>query len=129
MSQSKAISLDAPVEGWNAFHGLDDMPPTAAIVLDNLIPGTGSVKTREGYVVYADTGTGRSFGQFVDVCGRADPYWGLGMHAGPFYGGPYQIGRVLPYHFGVCVGDKSGRQQPARHRAERFAGVAAGLDW
>jgi hypothetical protein len=55
--QSKVISLDAPVEGWNAFHGLDDMPPTAAIVLDNLIPGTGSVKTREGHTEYVDLGT------------------------------------------------------------------------
>ena len=57
MSQSKVISIDAPVEGWDAYHGLDNMPITAAIVLDNLIPQAGSVKTREGHTQYVDLGT------------------------------------------------------------------------
>jgi hypothetical protein len=56
--QSKVVNLDAPVEGWDAFHALDAMPPAAAVQLDNLIPSTGSVRTREGHVVYADLGTG-----------------------------------------------------------------------
>jgi hypothetical protein len=55
---SKAISLDAPIAGWDAFHSLDNMPPDSAIVLDNLIPGAGSVDTRKGSLVFADTLTG-----------------------------------------------------------------------
>ena len=50
--RSEAISLDAPIEGWNAYHSLDNMPPTAAIILNNLIPDVGSVKTREGYLLF-----------------------------------------------------------------------------
>jgi hypothetical protein len=55
---SNVISIDAPVEGWNAFDGLDNMPPTAAIILDNLIPKAGHVDTREGYIEYIDLETG-----------------------------------------------------------------------
>lgn len=56
--RSNAISIDAPVEGWNAFDSLDNMPPTAAIILDNLIPSSGEVLTRPGiseYVVLPTT--------------------------------------------------------------------------
>jgi hypothetical protein len=56
--QSQVISLDAPISGWNAFDGLDAMPPDAAIILDNLIPGAGHVDTREGFIEYTDLGTG-----------------------------------------------------------------------
>ena len=56
--RSQVVSLDAPISGWNAFDGLDNMPPTAAVILDNLIPGAGHVDTREGYVEYVDLGTG-----------------------------------------------------------------------
>ena len=56
--KSNAISIDAPVEGWNAFDSLDNMPPTAAIVLDNLIPSSGEVLTRPGSSEYIDLGTG-----------------------------------------------------------------------
>ena len=55
--KSNAIQIDAPIEGWDAFHSLDNMPPTAAIVLDNIIPYAGSVKSREGYITYTDLGT------------------------------------------------------------------------
>jgi hypothetical protein len=55
---SQTLSLDSPVEGWDAFHSLDNMPPTAAIVLDNMIPGAGVVDTRQGYIEYYDLGTG-----------------------------------------------------------------------
>ena len=55
--QSEAVSIDAPVEGWDAFHSLDDMPPAAAVILDNIIPGAGRVDTRKGYTVFADLGT------------------------------------------------------------------------
>lgn len=56
--QSMAISIDAPIDGWNAFDSLDNMPPTSAVILDNLIPSTGTVDTRRGTATYADTGTG-----------------------------------------------------------------------
>ena len=54
----QAISLDAPVEGWNAYDSLDAMPPTAAVILNNLIPGAGHVSTRLGYTIYQDLETG-----------------------------------------------------------------------
>ena len=56
--RSRTISIDAPVDGWNAYDSLDNMPPTAAIVLDNLIPSTGEVLTRPGSFEYYDLGTG-----------------------------------------------------------------------
>ena len=56
--QSVVTSIDAPVEGWNAFDSLDSMPPTAAIVLNNIIPGAGKCVTRQGHIIYADLGTG-----------------------------------------------------------------------
>jgi len=55
---STVISIDAPVEGWNAFDGLDSMPATAAVILENIIPGAGRADTRGGSDVFADTGTG-----------------------------------------------------------------------
>jgi hypothetical protein len=55
--QSQAIALDAPIEGWDAYSSLDNMPPTAAIILDNLIPGPGRVDTRKGSLLYVDLGT------------------------------------------------------------------------
>jgi hypothetical protein len=54
----KPIAIDAPVGGWNAFSSVDALQPTEAIILDNLIPGPGSVDTREGFAQFADTGTG-----------------------------------------------------------------------
>lgn len=56
--QSIALNLDAPIGGWDAFSSLDNMPPDCAVVLDNLIPGPGSVTTRQGYALFFDTGTG-----------------------------------------------------------------------
>jgi hypothetical protein len=56
--RSNAISIDAPIDGWDAFHSLDNMPATAAIVLDNLIPSSGEVLTRPGTIEYIDLGTG-----------------------------------------------------------------------
>ena len=55
---SRAINIDAPIGGWNAFDSLDNMPPDAAVVLRNLIPKAGSVETRGGSQVFGDTGTG-----------------------------------------------------------------------
>jgi hypothetical protein len=55
---SRAISIDAPIGGWNAFDSMDNMPPDSAIALINWIPRSGSVDTRGGTVIYGDTGTG-----------------------------------------------------------------------
>ena len=52
---SYVVSVDAPIDGWNVFDSLDNMPPTAAIILDNLIPSSGTVETRKGTQLYADT--------------------------------------------------------------------------
>ena len=57
--QSKAISVDAPIGGWNTFDSLDNMPPDCAVILDNLIPSAGTVDTRKGTIPFADTGTGQ----------------------------------------------------------------------
>jgi len=56
--KSVAVSIDATISGWDAYNSTDNMPPDAAIILDNLIPGAGTVDTRMGQIVYADTGTG-----------------------------------------------------------------------
>jgi hypothetical protein len=48
----EVVSLDAPIGGWDAFHSLDQMEPTSAVILNNLIPGAGSVETRRGYIVF-----------------------------------------------------------------------------
>jgi hypothetical protein len=50
--RSNAVSLDAPIGGWDAYHSLDNMPPDAAVILNNMIPGQGSVDTREGHIVF-----------------------------------------------------------------------------
>lgn len=55
---SNVISIDAPIEGWDAYNSLDNMPPNAAVILENFIPRAGAVDTRNGSFVFADTGTG-----------------------------------------------------------------------
>jgi len=52
------VTIDAPVDGWNAFDSLDNMPKTAAVVLNNLIPEPGRVVSRLGQILYEDLGTG-----------------------------------------------------------------------
>lgn len=64
---SLAISIDAPVGGWNAFDSIDNMPPTDAIILDNLIPSAGTVDTRLGSLLYASTGTGKPVETLADL--------------------------------------------------------------
>jgi hypothetical protein len=56
--QTQVIALDAPIGGWDAFNSLDNMPPDNAVILDNLIPGAGTVDTREGFFTYGDTQSG-----------------------------------------------------------------------
>lgn len=52
---NQVIPFPAPFGGWNARDDITDMPPQDALVLDNLIPGDGSVAVRSGYAVH---GTG-----------------------------------------------------------------------
>jgi hypothetical protein len=52
---NQVIPFPAPFGGWNARDDITDMPPQDAVVLDNLIPGDGSVSLRNGY---ASHGTG-----------------------------------------------------------------------
>jgi hypothetical protein len=52
---NQIIPFPAPFGGWNARDDITDMPPQDAVVLDNLIPGDGSVAIRKGY---ASHGTG-----------------------------------------------------------------------
>lgn len=50
---SKVVFLPAPSEGWNATDDLSNMAERDAIVLDNVIPTDGGVRTRPGYVEHA----------------------------------------------------------------------------
>jgi len=42
----------APTGGWNAISALAEMPPTDAIVMDNLVPYATDVRSRDGYAVH-----------------------------------------------------------------------------
>lgn len=54
---AKITTIQAPIKGWNTVTSIDNIPPDMAIVLDNLIPSTGSVTSRKGYSSHA-TGVG-----------------------------------------------------------------------
>ncbi|MGC3959571.1 MAG: hypothetical protein QM813_16975 [Verrucomicrobiota bacterium] len=49
------VAVTAPVGGWNARDGFDDMDPTDATVLDNWFPSFGKVSVRFGSSAYANT--------------------------------------------------------------------------
>lgn len=53
--QSFPVPTVPPVGGWNTRDALAAMPPEDAVVLDNLFPGLGSVKSRAGCEAYATT--------------------------------------------------------------------------
>src|SRR5210317_51582 len=44
-----AIAIDAPIGGLNGIDGVDAMPITDAIILDNWIPRSGYLQSRPGY--------------------------------------------------------------------------------
>lgn len=48
-------TLPAPVGGWNARDSLAAMPPTDAVVLENMVPQAESVKTRPGIAKHSDS--------------------------------------------------------------------------
>jgi hypothetical protein len=51
---NSVVPFPAPFGGWNARDDITDMPPEDAILLDNFIPGDGSVALRNGYAEHAD---------------------------------------------------------------------------
>src|SRR5512147_3304658 len=55
--RSKVVTIPAPYGGWNARDSLTAMPPTDAIRLENFIPDTQGVRTRDGYASHS-TGVG-----------------------------------------------------------------------
>lgn len=54
---AKQATIPAPIRGWNTVASLAEIPPDQAVILDNLIPSTGSVTSRKGYTSHA-TGVG-----------------------------------------------------------------------
>ena len=52
-SRSTAVSLPAPVGGWNAKDSLADMAPADAIIMLNFWPRTSDVQLRKGHTRYA----------------------------------------------------------------------------
>jgi len=55
---SKAVSLPAPVGGWNARDSLADMAPGDAVTLVNFFPDVNSVNIRGGYTDHVTGITG-----------------------------------------------------------------------
>lgn len=47
--RSRIVSIPAPTGGWNTRDSLDQMEPTDAVVMDNMIPSIGKVSLRSGY--------------------------------------------------------------------------------
>src|SRR5512139_358765 len=55
--RSQVVTIPAPYAGWNAVSSLTAMEPSEAIRLENFIPDTAGVRTRNGYSSHA-TGVG-----------------------------------------------------------------------
>ena len=47
--RSRIVSIPAPTGGLNTRDSLDQMEPTDAVVMDNMIPSIGKVSLRKGY--------------------------------------------------------------------------------
>lgn len=63
-----AVNMEAPTGGLNTRDSLDSMPPEDAILMVNWVPETGFVRSRKGYVPYAELlgGPVESMASFVD---------------------------------------------------------------
>jgi hypothetical protein len=53
----KTVPMPSPVGGWNARDALAAMPPTDAVILDNLMPKASYVELRGGYSEHIPTGS------------------------------------------------------------------------
>lgn len=51
---SRVATIPAPIGGWNARDPMPAMKSTDAVILDNMIPGTGGVEFRNGYVKHVE---------------------------------------------------------------------------
>jgi hypothetical protein len=49
------VRIDAPIGGLNTRDSIDQLPPTDAIVLDNIIPDLGKVRVRPGMIEHTDS--------------------------------------------------------------------------
>jgi hypothetical protein len=52
-SKARTVFLPAPIGGWNARDPISMMPPTDAVILDNLIPDAGHVRLRGEATLFA----------------------------------------------------------------------------
>jgi hypothetical protein len=51
--KSQAVSLPAPVNGWNSKNSLAQMMPTEAIKIINFFPSTSEIILRKGYIEHS----------------------------------------------------------------------------
>lgn len=58
--RSRSVSLPPPVGGWNARDAIANMAPDDAVELINYLPGTTTVKLREGYTPHSTGLTGQA---------------------------------------------------------------------
>ena len=56
--KSQTKSVGAPVGGLNAVNSIADMPPTDAVIMDNMFPSPTSVDSRNGYTNWLTGVTG-----------------------------------------------------------------------
>lgn len=56
---STVASVPAPTGGWNTLSSISDMPPSDAIIMDNIFPRTSDVALRSGSVSHATGMTGQ----------------------------------------------------------------------
>ncbi len=52
-SNMPAVTIPAPIGGWNASSSLDEMPANDALKLVNWIPRAGYVQSRGGFAIFA----------------------------------------------------------------------------
>ncbi len=69
-SNSYALTITAPVGGWNARDALPNMAPTDAVLLTNFFPGTSSVIQRYGYT-QKSTGLGAQVESIFSYAGTS----------------------------------------------------------
>ena len=66
---ARAFSIPAPYGGWNARGNLANMPPTDAIVMDNIFPGVQEVQLRKGSIDWV-TGFSANIGSLLPYNGK-----------------------------------------------------------
>lgn len=97
---AKPIVVPAPIGGLNGRDSLASMPPLDAYLLDNWVPGTATVDSRNGYTPHY-TGVGAAVQGLEVYAGGASPKM-LAFGGGNIYnasaaglaGAPLQTGRV-----------------------------------